>query len=112
MVGLAGREGAFDPKIESFGLADDSRARKQAIAAALTDARAKAEAIASGSNARLGPVLSVSLDGASDDRAMSAQDIVVSGSRIRMQNAPVTVKVDPGPVETTARVTVTYAIVQ
>jgi uncharacterized protein YggE len=107
MVGLAGRHGAIDPKIEGFRLADDREARRQAIAAALTNARDKAQAIAAGSSARLGEVLSVSLDGA------AVQEIIITGSRAlrsNYQGTPIAVKVDPGPVETTARVTVNYAI--
>ena len=108
MVGLAGRHGAFDPSIGGVRLADERDAKRQAIAAALADARFKAEAIAASSNAALGNVLSASLDGA------VAQDIVVTGARRPQANlvagSPVTVKVAPGPVETTARVTVTYAI--
>jgi uncharacterized protein len=112
MVGLAGRQGAFDPKIDSFGLTDDRTARREAIAIALADARAKAEAIAAGSNGHVGQLLSASLDGASEVRIMGQDEISVSGTRIRMQNVPITVKVDPGPAETTARVTVTYVMIR
>lgn len=108
MVGLAGRHGAFDPSIGGFRLADEREAKRQAIAAALTDARFKAQAIAAANNARVGEVLTVSLDGA------VAQEIVVTGTRRAQANlvssSPVTVQVSPGPVETTARVSVTYAI--
>lgn len=107
MVGLASREGASNPKIDSFGLVDQRGAKQQAIAAALADARSKAEAVAAGSNARLGELVSVSLDGA------RGEDIIVTGSRLTrglVQDTPVTVMVTPGPVVTTAQVTVTYAI--
>jgi uncharacterized protein YggE len=109
MVGLAGRQGASNPKIDSFALADSREAKKQAIAEALADARAKAQAIADASNAHLGQVRSVNLDNA----YMRGQDIIVTGSR-REANlvapAPVTVVVNPGPVDTTAQVTVSFAI--
>jgi uncharacterized protein YggE len=107
MVGLAGRHGASDPKIDNFGLGDQRDAKRQAIAAALADARSKAEAIAAGSDARVGDVISITLDGA------RGQEIIVTGSRIRsndLSNAPISIKVAPGPVVTTAQVTVTYAI--
>src|SRR5262249_286598 len=78
MVGLAAREGASDPKIDSFLIADRREARRQAIAAALADAKSKAQAIAAGSNATLGGVLSISLDGA----AVRNDEIVVTGSSL------------------------------
>lgn len=109
MVGVAGREGASSPKIDSFQLADRREARRQAIAAALADAKSKAQAIAIGSNAVLGKILSISLDGA----AVRNDDIVVTGSRVKsraLAEAPVVVVVKPAPVETAATVTVSYAI--
>lgn len=109
MVGLASRAGASNPKIDSFGLADQRGAKQQAIAAALADARSKAEAVAAGSNAQLGDVISISLDEA------RGEDIVVTGTvrelrQSSVQETPVTVSVTPGPVYTRAQVTVTYAI--
>jgi uncharacterized protein len=108
MVGLAGRRGALNPKIDDYDLTDQRAARRQAIAAALMDAHAKAEAIAAASNSKVGEVLLVSLDGAA-----SGQDIVVTGSRVRTVSSEefaISVKVAPGPVVTRANVTVTYAI--
>lgn len=111
MVGIAGRRGASRPRITSFDLSEIRAARGQAIAAALNDARSKAQLIAQASNSRLGPVLAVSLDGARD-----AATIVVTASRApapageRDEETPIAVNVTPDPVETVARVTVSYAI--
>lgn len=110
MVGLASRQGASKPKIESFDLVDPRAARQQAIAAALVDARMKAEAVAAGSNSRIGDVISIALD------AARANEIVVTGT-LRQANvmetgAPVPVSVTPGPVVTNASVTVTYTILR
>jgi uncharacterized protein YggE len=108
MVGLAGRAGASSPSIDDFDLADNRDARRQAIAAALSDALTKAQAIASGSNAKVGELLAVSMDDA------RSADIVVTGTLNRNPNlvvsAPIVVTVSPSPVVTTARLTVTYAI--
>jgi uncharacterized protein YggE len=108
MVGLAGRQGASNPKIESFDLGDQRDAKRQAIAAALTDAKSKAEAIAAASDARVGEATSITLDGA------RGEEIIVTGSRVSRSsdaaNAPISIKVAPGPVVTSAQVTVTYAI--
>jgi uncharacterized protein YggE len=110
MVGVASRAGATGPKIESFGLADPRPPRRQAIAAALEDARAKAEALAAGSGARLGDLIAISLDGAGRNDL-----IFVTGSRITSRTVPdnpVTVSVTPSPVVTNAQVTVSYEILR
>jgi uncharacterized protein YggE len=108
MVGLAGRQGATDPKIDSFGLADQREAKRAAIADALADARIKADAVAAGSNTKVSDLLLVTLDG-----ARGGEEIVVTGMKRVSGNAaptPISVKVAPAPVTTTANVTVTYAI--
>ncbi len=109
MVGLAGSQGARNPKIDSFTIANDRDARRQAIAAALTDARTKAQAIADASGTHLGEVRTINLDNAN----LRGQEIIVTGSREVSANAPVRIiplDVKPSPVETTARVTVAFAI--
>jgi len=112
LVDLAGRRGAYNPKIESFGLADEKDAKRRAIAKAMADARAKADAVAAGTAAKLGEILTVSLDNARDQTL----DIVVTGSRIPAPAAerdePIPVSVNPAPVETGAQVTVAFAIVR
>lgn len=111
MVGLAGRNGATEPEMNGFDLSDSSPAKNLAIAAALADARAKAEAIARGSGLALGQMISASLDGARED---GDDAIVVTGSRLVRPEldapTPVTVVIAPKEIETTARVTVTYAV--
>lgn len=111
MVGLAGRNGATEPEMTGFDLADSKSAKNQAIAGALADARAKAEAIARGSGVALGSMTTASLDGARED---GDEAIVVTGSRMVRPDlnapSPVTVTLAPKAIETSARVTVTYAI--
>jgi len=111
MVGFAGRNGASEPEMTGFELADTRPAKDKAIAAALADARAKAEALARGSGVALGPMITASLDGARDEED---EAIVVTGSRLVRPELdapkPVTVSVAPRPIETNARVTVTYAV--
>lgn len=109
LVGLAGRRGAYNPKIESFGLVDQTSAKNAAIAKAMADAQAKADAVAAATAARRGSIISVSLDGAREQLS----SIVVTGSRNNLsaeRDDPIVVSVDPAPVETTAQVTVSYAI--
>ena len=109
-VGLSGRHGATNPRIEAFDLADERGAKRAAIEAALKDAQAKAEAVASGSRSRLAGVLAVSLDGATTEDLIN----LLPASEVRIAAAerdePIPISVNPKPVETTARVTVSYAI--
>lgn len=113
MVGLVGRAGAYDAELSGFGLRDPRPAKREAIAAALQDANAKAAAIAASSRFSLGQILSVSSVGRD-----TGQDIIVTGSRQPQPNlstlapAPVDVKLTPEPITTSATVTVTYGIQQ
>lgn len=115
LVGLVGRAGGLDPRIESFTVRDSRPQQQQAIAAALADAKSKAEAIAAASQVQLGPILNITSGPRND-----AQQIVVSGSRIPRVNAPppppppppVPVKVVPELLTTNSYVTVIYAIRQ
>jgi uncharacterized protein YggE len=110
LVGLASRNGATNAKIDSFELGDDKAQKKQAIAVAIANARVKAEAIAESSGIALGPVLSIALDRADDDSEM----IVVTGARLNspnlLQSTPVQIRVSPQPIETSAKVTVSFTI--
>ncbi|MGI4730217.1 MAG: SIMPL domain-containing protein [Janthinobacterium lividum] len=110
VVGVLGRGGAIDPHVEDFALSHPRDAERQALAVALADARRKAEAVAQGSGVRLGRLLTVSTD---PDRS-DAQDVVVTGNRVPappvVSPPPIVVDVAPAPVETQARVSVTYAI--
>ena len=115
MVGLAGRAGALNPRINGFNLRDSHLAQQQAIVAALADAATKAAAIAAASHVPLGPILSITSGPRND-----AQQIVVSGTRIPSNDLPmvapppppppVPVEVKPEPLTTTSYITVTYAI--
>lgn len=110
-AGLVGRAGADTVSVEDFDLRDDSEARRKAIAVALLDARAQAEAIAAGSGEPLGALLSVSDVAA---RAFAANDIVVTAERASapaiVAPPPVVVDLAPKTVERSADLTVTYAI--
>ena len=110
-VGLSGRHGATNPRIEAFDLVDEREAKRAAIEAALKDAQAKAEAVAAGSHSRIGGVLAVSLDGATTEDLINALPASVIGLRAAERDEPIPVSINPKPVETTARVTVSYAIV-
>jgi uncharacterized protein YggE len=114
IVGLIGRLGGTNPRIERFLLANATDARRRALAAALADARRDAEALAAGAGVKLGGLLSAS-DGSFSP--VVAEDIMVTGSRLMAPPPPpppppIAVELSPRPIETQARVTVAYAIAQ
>jgi uncharacterized protein YggE len=107
-VGLAGRLGASRARIDDFGLRDDSAASNRAIAKAMENARAKAQAIATASGARLGQIVSVD-DGS--ERGMSGGfTMFAMQAPAEIAPPPIVIDVSPKPVETSARLTVTFAI--
>jgi len=111
MVGVVARAGGYAAEISGFGLRDMQQARRQAITSALADAATKATAVASGSQLTLGQILTVSTIGHEP-----GQPIIVTGQRLDNSNIsvpsppPVSVKLTPEPITTTANVSVTYAI--
>ncbi|CUS45941.1 MAG: SIMPL domain-containing protein [Pseudomonadota bacterium] len=109
-VGLAGRLGAGSANIDDFSLSDDSNASNRAVAKAMTVARAKAQAIAVASGAKLGGIVSV------DDNSERAMHVTLADVEMRspavMMPPPIAIEVSPKPVETSARLTVTFAIDQ
>ena len=113
IVGLLGRLGASDPRLESFSLATPGDAQRRAIVAALADAHAKAEALAQGTGVRLGAVLSAS------NGSNGYQDLTVGLLRTAALAPPVVsapmappigIPLTPQPIATQVQVSVVYAI--
>ena len=114
ITGLIGRLGARDPRVTSFMLADPRGAQRRALAAALADARTRAEAVAQGAQVKLGDLLYASDSGRGD----TPDEIVLTGA-LRAAPAPpppppppppIDVAVAPRPIETQATARVTYRI--
>lgn len=110
-AGLIGRLGGTDPRVSAYLLADPGEAQRRAMAAALTDAKVRAQAIAAGAGVKLGALLSASDGGRIDD----PEDIRVTAHRVVAAPpppppAPVPVDVTPRPIRTEARASVTYRI--
>lgn len=111
-VGLAVRLGARDARLQQFLLADEADAQRRAMADALADARRRAEALASGSGAKLGEVVSIR-----DQNSGMRGELMVTGANARMDAPPpppppppVEIELTPRPIETVAQVYVSYAI--
>ena len=110
MIGLIGRLEGTSPSLSDFSLADPKLAQRRAIAAALADAREKADAIAGGTSRRLGRLLAASYGNMNAD---NTNDIVVTARRVEsptMVMPPIVVDLNPQPIETAALVTVMYEI--
>ena len=109
MAGLIARLGGSNARVEGFALTDETPARRRAVAAALADARQKADAIAVAAGVRLGSVLS-----ASDGSGGPAEDVVVTGSRASapalVTPPPILLDTKPQLIQTAAQITVVYQI--
>lgn len=112
IIGLVGRQGASNPGLGGFALSDPGAAQRRAIAAALDDARRKAEAIAAGTNVKVGRLITIS--SGNGYNPVEVQD------GIREMSAPppppppppppIAVDLTPQPISTSASVTVTYEV--
>jgi len=107
-LGLVGRLGATNPRLDGFSIADRGAAQQRAEAAAIRDAHDRAAGIVTAGGARLGRLISVE----SQDARSGGQEIVVTGMRSPAAFAPAPVAIDiaPEPVDTTATLIVSYAI--
>lgn len=111
-IGLATRLGASTAELKQFRLSDPAAARRAAMAAAIADARTRADALATASGARLGPVVSI-LDGRDREAEVvmaiePPQEIVGPPQLIN----PVKIDVSPAPVETSAEIMIVYALIK
>jgi len=113
-VGLAGRLGARDARLQSFELRDTAAAQRNAMAAAVSDAKAQALVLASAAGGHLGRALVIQYGS-----YISPLPLVVSGTRIQPISAPpppppppppVQVDMKPSPQDVTADVSMSYEL--
>lgn len=112
-VGLAARLGASDARLSAFELADRAAAQRAATAAAIADAKVRAEAVAAGAGARLGALVSVN-----DQASYAPADLGAFPNALaappppppEQMAAPVAIDVKPAPIETRQQVFVSYGI--
>lgn len=109
-AGLAARLGARDARLQGFQLGDPGEAQRRATAAAIANARVKAEAMAAGAGVRLGDLLALNDQNAGNEIRIVANDVGDLPSP-RLGLAPaVEIAVSPRPIETQARIFARYAI--
>lgn len=109
ILGLVARHGGLNAELDSFSLRNDRPAKEQAIAAALREADVKAKAVAAGSNVRLGPILSITLDRARIDDPYVPTFLRPPPPEPERDD-PVGIDVRPSPVSTSAQVAVIYGV--
>ena len=113
MVGLVGRAGGLNPRIEGFTARDSRPQQQQSMTAAVADAETKAAAMATASHVRLGPILNISSGPRNDAQQVVMRNLpAVPPPPPPPPPPPVPVKVIPEPLTTTSYVSVTYEIDQ
>jgi uncharacterized protein len=112
-VGLASRLGARDARLQSFELRDTVAAQRNAMVAAVKDARTQASVLAGAAGGHLGRALAIQYG------SYMVQDVVVTGSRIARgvpapppppPPPPVAIDMKPAPQDVTADVSVSYEL--
>jgi uncharacterized protein YggE len=108
-VGLASRLGASDARLQGFELDDPRPAQRAAMADAVADAARQAASMAAAAGRHLGPVISMQ-----DQSGGYTSGIMLTGSRVNAPPPPppppVEIGLTPRPIDTEARVQVTYAL--
>jgi uncharacterized protein len=105
VLDAAAKAGANEIQGISFELKDDSTARRQALALAMTDARGKAEALAGAASVSLAPVPLEITEGGG--MVMPPQPLMARSMAMAAESAA---PVQPGTVKVEASVSVRYAI--
>ena len=110
-AGLAARLGARDARVQGFVLGDPADAERRATSAAIADARARAQVMATSAGVRLGELISLNDQ---NSAYQSANDIgrfvALAAQPAPPAPPPVTIDVAPRLIETQARVFAQFAI--
>jgi len=109
-AGLAARLGARDARVQGFQLADPAEAQRRAMAAAIANARSKADAMAAGAGVRLGDLISLNDQNGGNEIEFRANDIGSRPAPPAPPPPPVEISLSPRPIETQARVYAQFAI--
>jgi uncharacterized protein YggE len=111
-VGLAGRLGARDSRLQSYELRDTDNARRDAMNRAVADARSQAEILARAAGGHRGRVITIQYG------AYGYTPVVLTGSRVNAPPppppppAPVQIDAKPRPQEVSADVSVSYELLR
>jgi uncharacterized protein YggE len=108
-VGLAGRLGARDARLQSFELRDTAKARGEAMTRAVNDARSQAQVLAAAAGGRLGRALRIQY-GSYLAPMFRGAIVVASMPAPPPPPPPVEVDMKPRPEEVSADVSVSYEL--
>lgn len=113
MVTQVSRLGATNASIRSFDLAEGGASKQRAVAAAMADGRAQAVAIAAASGQHLGRLLTV--EDELTRQADGSDEIIVSAMRAppppaQVMAPPLVIALAPEPIETVARLVLTFEL--
>jgi hypothetical protein len=109
-AGLAARLGASDARVQGFQLSNPAEAQRRASAAAIANARDRAEVMAAGAGVRLGELISL------NDQNFGGEIVARGHERLPLVEprqalvAPIEIGVSPRAIETQARVFARFAI--
>ncbi len=111
LAGLIGRLKGQNARVTAYELSQPAIASRSALTKAIANARATAETMAQAGSVKLGRVLSIS----NSYENSGADEVVVTAHRkipapALMMTPPIVVSLKPEPIETSARVVVTYEI--
>lgn len=111
VAGLIGRLKGESARVTGYALSHPAVASRSALTKAIANARATAETMAQAGSVKLGRIYSIS----NSFENSGADEIVVTSQRqvrapAEIMPPPILVSLKPEPIETTARVVVTYEI--
>jgi uncharacterized protein YggE len=110
LTGLVAREGGSEVKLRGFDVLDQRAAQKRAMAAAVANGTATAQAIAAASGVKLGRLVRAT-DG--DSRVVTADGISPEAAdRVVDRLQPLRIDISPKAVVTTARLGMTFEVVR
>jgi len=106
VIDAALKAGSNEIQGVSFGLRDDSSAKRQALKQAVSEAQKKAETIAEAARLQLGTPIEISEGGVSIMPRGDFSEVAM----MRVATAPTPTPVSPGEIEVRANVTIRYRI--
>ena len=109
-AGLASRLGASDARLQGFALSDPNAASRRATAAAITDARGRAEAAAIGANVRLGPLVAIRDQNGFNPMPVYARSLLRVAPEPPAPEQVTVIPISARPIETRSQVLVSYGI--
>ena len=107
-VGLAGRLGARDARLQSFELRDTAKAREEAMTRAVNDARAQAQILAAAAGGHLGRAVRIQYGSYGIAPVVAGR--IFASAQPPPPPPPVEVELKPRPEDVSADVSISYEL--